>query len=762
MKTFVRQEVLLELTDLGSALTRLDERSVQESDSILIYLNGPQWMEASAGGLLLDTAISLARHQAKERLAGRSLFFAPDPAWLCGLRGHTLLASSYRPLRFQYEASEGESFSALGEQDLQALVAQAICTSIEEGLPRCIVHAPAGLHFELPSKAHASHFIRLSEAFDCVEAVQRTAYWVVVSLVAGLEHTEGLPDRRFLVDHPSMLLLGTHINQIYGGVHQVLCLKGYPSENTLRADASRILIQGPPITAVIGVASTGRLARVLNELAETNQVELDICVAFAATDLPDGLTPLARLSVEGYFHSSDAASCEHCGQGKPPPIRIHGNSFLIGIAEAKEIKLQRGFFKDQRQFLDKYGEVPGALRVHFDDPNEVHPRHHAFGIDATALLRTPDFHDEVLQTLRSLDPQPDFVVIANHKASDLLKETLAKWRDLPVVFPDQLDGLQNLPRKPTMLVFDDKIVSGDRMRNLNVSLRTPRPQLWDTFNHVHFFAPIVTTKSKKQLEEVRSGLTTNHDWDATLHYLYCVHLPDWHTSADCPWCHEKRWLEKLATEGGRFDSPLISRLSQLSTGEPLDPMEHLVALPVHAPLPPLGAGSVAGKAGSSQLQVLVATASAVQQLRTGEGINLDPHSLTTPTRLACFVFRDAYTEKLIACSILRSLTADEVSVEMGKYLVKAIQTPLLYEGADLYQVELAMALIAGKMGTVKEIATAWETLVIYGVSERSLSELGFLKPSEQLHGSTASTRFVAWMPLAVGNAIKNIVRRILS
>ncbi|WP_269530731.1 hypothetical protein [Chitinimonas sp. BJYL2] len=722
MKTFVRQEVLQDLSDLGSALTRLDERCVQEADSILIYLNGFLWMGAVAGDLPLDSA----RLQAKERLAGRALFFAPDPAWLCGHSAHPVHAGFYKPLRFEYDAKEDSSITALGEQDLQDLVAQAIHASIEEGLPRCIVHAPDGQHFELPSKAHASHFIRLSEAFDCVEAVQRTAYWVVVSLVIQLACHEDLPERRFLVDHPSMLLLGTHVNQIYGGVHQVLCLKGYPSETTLRAEASRILVNGPLVTAVIGITSTGKLARVLKELAETNQIELDICTVFAATDLPDSLMPLARLSVEGYFHSSDTASCEHCGQGNPPPIRVQGNSFLVGIAEIKEVKLSGKFFKEQRPFLDKYGAVPGALRVHFDDPNEVYPRHHAFGIDAAVLLKTPEFQDEVLQVLTSMDPAPDFVVIANHKASDLLKEIIEKWRDLPVVFLDQLNELQNLPQNPTVLVFDDKIVSGCRMRNLNVGLRAPRPHLWETFNHVHFFAPIVTTRSKKQLDQLRSGLTTNHDWGATLHHLYCVHLPDWHTSADCPWCQEKRWLEKLASKSGKFDSPLINRLALLSAGEPLDPMGHLAALPDGAPFPPLGAGSVAGKAGSSQLQVLMATASAVQQLRTGEGVSLNPYSLTKPTRLACFVFQDAYTEKLIACSILRSLTSDEVSVDMGKYLVTLIQAPHLSEGADLYQIELSMALIAGKLGTAKEIASAWEKLVVYGISEQSLSELGFL------------------------------------
>jgi hypothetical protein len=297
------------------------------------------------------------------------------------------------------------------------------------------------------------------------------------------------------------------------------------------------------------------------------------------------------------------------------------------------------------------------------------------------------------------------------------------------VFLDQLDRLQNVPRSPTVLVFDDKIVSGERMRNINAKLRMPH-HLWDTFKHVHFFAPIVTTKSKKQLDELRSGLTTNHDWGASLHYLYCVHLPDWHTTADCPWCQEKKWLERLASEGGKLDSPLIGRLAQLSNGEALDPMKHLAGLPAEAPFPPLGAGSVACKAGASQLQVLVASASAVQQLRTSEGTNLDPYSLTKPTRLASFTFRDAYTEKLIACSILRSLNQDEVSSELAKYLFKAIQAPLMCEGAELYQIELAMALIAGKMGTEKNISTAWEKLIAYGIREQSLIDMGFLKPPQ--------------------------------
>jgi hypothetical protein len=55
--------------------------------------------------------------------------------------------------------------------------------------------------------------------------------------------------------------------------------------------------------------------------------------------------------------------------------------------------------------------------------------------------------------------------------------------------------------------------------------------------------------------------------------------------------------------------------------------------------------------------------------------------------------------------------------------------PAAYEGADLYQIELAMALIDGKLGTAKEISTAWEKLVAYGVSEESLRKLGFTKPA---------------------------------
>lgn len=728
MKIFVRKEVLSNLLDIGSALTRLDEKSVQESDSILIYLNGTDWQKVSSQIQTDDQTINSARQQANERLSGRTLYFAPDPEWLCRLDTHNRHPRTYKPLSFQYEALGFELFCELDKPTLEALMSEAMCASIEEGFQRCIVYPPSSQHFELPSKAHASHFIRLSEAFDSVDSVQRTAYWIVVSLVAKLNQEESLQDRRFIVDHPSMLLLGTYVNQIYGGANKVLCLSGYPSEAGFHSEASKLLIQDKQNTAIIGVASTGNLAKVLLDLAAESKVSLDVCVAFSATELPDDLMPLARLSIPDYFHSQDISTCVHCENEKLPPIEIHRNSFLISIAKIEEIKLSAKFFKEQRSFLDKYGAIPGALRVHFDDPNEVYPRHHAFGIDVTVLLNSQDFLDEIFIKFNSLRPQPDFVVVPNHKASYLLKTVIQKWRGLPVVFEDQLDELTIFSRNPTVLVFDDKIVTGNRMQNLNVKLRTPRKNLWDSFTHIHFFAPIVTTKSEKQLKELESGLTKHHSWSATLHNLYCVHLPDWHSEAKCPWCIEKKLLESLAEEAVGFDSPLIYRLADLTPEKSIDPMKLLPATPGCDDFSPLGVGSVAGNAGSSQLQVLIATASALQQLRTIEGLKLDPHSVTKPTRLASFVVKNAYTEKLIACAILRSLISNEISLGMREFLVNALQYPLKFEGAEQYQIELATALMAGKLGTVKEIYSCWEKLISYGVSENSLKRFGFNKP----------------------------------
>jgi hypothetical protein len=190
-------------------------------------------------------------------------------------------------------------------------------------------------------------------------------------------------------------------------------------------------------------------------------------------------------------------------------------------------------------------------------------------------------------------------------------------------------------------------------------------------------------------------------------------------------------IGELAQEFGTLDSPIVDRLGILKAKEPLDHMQCFSPTPGHENFPALAAGSVALNAGASQLQALVATASAVQQLRTDTAMPLNPYSLTQPTQMARFVVEDAYSEKLIACSILRSLKAAEVAVDMRDYLMQALRFPNMHEDMNFYLVELAIALMSGKMGTVKDIGAAWDALVEYGVNEKSLRALGFMKPTAE-------------------------------
>jgi hypothetical protein len=55
----------------------------------------------------------------------------------------------------------------------------------------------------------------------------------------------------------------------------------------------------------------------------------------------------------------------------------------------------------------------------------------------------------------------------------------------------------------------------------------------------------------------------------------------------------------------------------------------------------------------------------------------------------------------------------------------------MHEDMNFYLVELAIALMSGKMGTVKDIGAAWDALVEYGVNEKSLRALGFMKPTAE-------------------------------
>lgn len=729
MKTFVYTDVLSDLNDLETLLTALNERELHECDSILIYVDGPQWVHVSIEDLPLADEVVVARKQARERVPNKVLYFAPNPSWLSGRDAHPLTVGRLKPVRISYENDQAHVFEPLSKVELDDLIEQAMCAAVRDGLARSIVRAPAGAHFELPSQAHASHFIRLSESFDCIDSVQRTAYWIAVSLMANLEDDESPPDRTILVDHPSMLLLGTHVNLVYGGNRNVLALNGYPNESALRAAASRLLegVVGP-VTAVIGIASTGRLAKILKELAGDKEVELDFCLAFSAVDIPDGLKPLAHLPLDGYVHSADAASCSMCGPDRRKPIKIQSNSFFVSLADDKDIRLPENYFVLQRPFLDTYGVVEGALRVHFDEANEAFPRHHAYGIDVTKLLTHGGFSAEVHSKLDSLNPKPDWVLIPSHKASSLLRATIAAWRDIPVMEVGELDSAKlEVSKYPVVLVFDDKVISGQTMRDLNFELRRTRETLWKELAHVHFFAPIVTTPSEVELSSIRKGLTTRHAWTATWHQLYWIPLPTWHKNDECPWCKEQQWLTTLAEKSDSFDSRLTLRKGVLSTKEDLGAMQCIAPAPAGHQCPPLAAGSVAGDEGSTQLQVLIATASAVQQRRTAVVDPLDPHSLTNPTRMDGFVFENAYTEPLIACSILRALKPDEVSTSMIAFLARVLRDPNTHAGAGAYQIELAIALLAGKLGTLHDIGSAWEVLRVYGVSEESLKGLGFVK-----------------------------------
>ena len=730
MKTLVCLDVLSDLNDLETSLTALQERDLEECDSILIYVDGAQWIHVSDGELPLADEVVAARTQARARITNKVLYFAPNPSWLSRRDVPPLTVRALKPVRMNYANDQAFVFEPLTKEHLEGLIEQAMCASVEDSLRRSIVQAPLGAHFELPSQAHASHFIRLSESFNCIDSVQRAAYWIAVSLMVGLENDEPPPDRTFLVDHPSMLLLGTYVNLIYRGKSNVLALNGYPNETVLREAASQLLegVVGR-ITAVIGIASTGRLAKILEELAEEKGVEMDVCLAFSALEIPDGPKPLAKLALDGYVHSADATTCSMCGPEQQEAIKIHSNTFFVSIGVEKVITLGTKFFALQRKFIDKYGAVEGVLRVHFDELNETFPRHHAYGIDVTKLLTQDEFLTEVHARLDSLKPKPDWVLIPSHKASGLLRATIEKWRKIPVLEVGELDTVElNVPRKPVVLVFDDKMITGGTVKELNSQLRKTRPTLWAQLAHVHFFTPIVTTPSTDALDTIIRGLTTHHTWKATWHDLYQIPLPSWHESAQCPWCKEYQWLTNFAAKSNSFDSQLSSRKGVLSTKEDLGAMHCLAPAPAGHQYPSLGAGSEVGNEGSTQLQVLFAAASAVQQLRTKGVPRLDPYSLMNPTRMDRFVFENAYSEALITYSILRALKPDEVSTSMKDFLAGVLRDPAT---AKPYQVELAIALFAGKLGTLNNIGSAWEVLQTFGISEESLKSSGFVKPTVQ-------------------------------
>ncbi len=714
--------------DLEHAVAQINDSDLRSEDKIAIRVRVALWRallnEDPKVREVVLSQVELIRRRAKNFDVllfpdGHDVTFYCDVDAVFDLRPRILISASASEIFFS--PLTAKVFAELRHEDLSEV--------IKVSLPRCVICSSSNHHFCLPSGAHSSQFVRLAEAFTNISVVDRIAYWAALYILDRHANMSDADPICIVVDNPSMLILSARIQKMLGPAIEIFSLNSYPS----CVESNRAVIEllseldrrVKKIYLIIGVSSIGGLGKFVSDINNCN-VE-----AFTLFSLSSGCGAdfFCKPEIEGYEIYASKDVCSLCQAGSTP-VEIHGSTYMAGHTPASPVPLKPDLFMSQKDFIGKYGQHPGVLRVHYDDPNESTPRHHSFYVDVSSLFLIDDFRAEVLRFIEKLPRKPDIIISPKHTVGVLIGEFAASVLgcEYYAVEPPLFDGedgfITAISNSRNVLVVDDVFITGSRLDSFNRAFRE-ESMLSQNFENISYFALIATPPSEKVLSERLRGLTSGHGWNSTVDFLYQVVLPNWHRSMDCPWCLEHKVLDDLMQQEVLLDTPLDERMVAL-----LDKKSGLQdgcfsIPPGSAVVPPLGAESVILPEYSTPLQVLFACASALQQSRTSESSPLEPNAFPVPRYLAKRVFSNNYTERMIWLALLRSVKSSELEPELKEFFLEIVSAR---KAEPQYIMrEIALAWLCGKFGKIEDAQDVRDFFVSCGFNWDAIVNSGYVR-----------------------------------
>lgn len=724
--------VVTKIEDFEHAVAQIPDNALLGASGIVLRVDAELWLTLMLNNVSTIAALDVQANSVASRAPNIDVYALPDGHSSATLRPPS--AARNGPRLLFGATGTGALFQSIGPNATSAMRQQDLAQCIETARARCIICAASNYHFSLPSGAHAAHFLRLAEAFVDLETVDRIAYWVALDIESKIQVLGGGGPHALLVDHSSMLILAARVQLLVSTSLEIITFPTYPSDTETRSATfellQRIGTRCPTVFVLIGVASTGRLARFVTRWAErAAAVRVVASILYAVQDVADVPT-FCRLTLADYKHFATAESCELCA-AQSHVVAIQSTNYLVGYGPATSVALPPHFFDEQKPFLERWGQKPGVLRVHYEDPNESTARHHAFYVDVGTLLDLPEFHAEVIAKVQELVPQPSVVAVPDHPTALRVGNLVSGVLNVPLVVLDvqmlkgQAAADASLQTASCLLVLDDVLISGSRLDIINRFLREHKAEQAPALTSIHFVTLLATPASEKKYLERCNGLTGNHGWVASLSHLYKFVLPDWHSNKTCPWCREQSVLSRLAQSSGDLDGPLAERLAVLAdTVAGITDSVYFLASS-NTNLPTLGSESAVLHVNATPMQVLFACASAFQQLRHAPVRALNAEQFPAPAYVAERVFSNHYTERVIWLGMLRALKANELESALKAHLRSAA-----LNGADgqraLIHAELAVAWATGKLDAIEVTEASRLMFEEAGISWQALFDTGLV------------------------------------
>jgi hypothetical protein len=699
---------------------------------IVLRVDAELWLALMLNNVSTSLALDIQAAAVALRAANIDVYALPDGNSSATIRPPST-ASNGPHLLFSANGT-GALFQPVGPDTVSAIRQQDLAQCIETTRARCVICAASNYHFSLPSGAHAAHFLRLAEAFVDLETVDRIAYWIALDIESRIPVLGGSEARALLVDHSSMLILAARVQLLVSTPLEIVTFPSYPSDTETRSATiellERIGTRCPTVFVLIGVASTGRLARFVSGWAlRASKVKILPSILYAVQDVAD-IQTFCRLSLPDYQHFSNAESCALCA-AHSHVVAIQSTNYLVGYGPATSVALPPKFFEGQKPFLERWGKERGVLRVHYNDPNEATARHHAFYVDVGSLLNSPEFCAEAIAKVQALAPAPNVVAVPQHPTALRIGNLISNALNVPLIVLDSrtlqggIPAIKALQAAHCLLVLDDVLISGSRLDSINRFLRENKTQQAPALSTIHFFTLLATPASEKKYRERSIGLTGNHGWVATVSHLYKFVLPDWHSNKTCPWCREQSVLSRLAQSSDELDGPIADRLADLA-----DPVAGVTdaayfVAPIDTSLPLLGSESAVLYANATPMQVLFSCASALQQLRHADEKALNAEQFPAPAYVAERVFSNNYTERIIWLGMLRALKANELDANLKAHL-----RMVALNGTDgqraLVHAEFAVAWVSGKLDAIDVTDASRQMFEGVGISWQALFDTGLV------------------------------------
>lgn len=551
--------------------------------------------------------------------------------------------------------------TGLSEEDPTQLLAirQADLTDVLlRAGPSVFFRGSSGHHFVTPNLKHTKAFLRVGDVIFSREALETLALWSCPP-IAGADAV--------LLDTWSIAAVPLRAMQLLGRFVTLDSIVGHPG--TEREPVKRVLartLRSLPVDGkVVFLCSVTADADLLQEsrkivrgLGRTDIV-IDWVTLYAFSNAPtdDEVEVFCRLDED--WQSWEAAECPACEAGSHA-VPLDSRAFRVTDANESALSLnpEKGHFETSKEFLEQYGNEPGVLRVHRDDPNDG--VHHAFYVDVISLLETDQFLRGVLQAISEVRPQPDLVATPEHNAGRALARLAAEHLGVPLVIHNDLrrsradtETIETLDEVKCVLIIDDVLKTGSRLLDFTRSLREDyRP-----FGCVHYLVGVARCESERDLSEIERALTTKHQWQCSFRYVEKILVPGWGTG-ECPWCQEYDALTRMAERLSRLPSWLMVRLQHLSALDTGILKTPFLTVSGHEERP-LGGQSPVGPAGLSAQGTLFAFSSALQSMRTAPDV-------TTRLQPEFPVFRSLaprnftnYSEGLTRKCLLRLVQAGE-------------------------------------------------------------------------------------------------------